>query len=95
MILRMRLSRYSLTDKKDNTRVRYKGHDQPEWQLASAFMHDITDQWCQYNEAKGSDISLKDLRPDIFCNVLTLPHWVQRCYPELLEELWITLEKLS
>ena len=93
------LAHREVKDKKDNThikwRVKYKGHDKIEWQPASAFMHDITDQWCQFNKAQGLDISLKDVRPDIFCNVLTLPHWVQRCYPELLEELSTTSEKIS
>ena len=58
-------------------------------------MHDITDECCQYNKAKGLHISLKDAHPDIFCNVLTLPHWVQHCYPVLLEELSATSEKIS
>ena len=57
--------------------------------------HGSGGQWCQYNKAQGLDISLNNVRPDIFCNVLTLPHWVQRCYPELLEELSTTLEKIS
>ena len=47
-------------------RVKYKGHEQPEWQPASAFMHDITDQWVQYNKDKNIKITLQDNRPDIY-----------------------------
>ena len=47
-------------------RVKYKGHAQPEWQPASAFMHDITDQWVQYNKDRNIKITLQDVRPDIY-----------------------------
>ena len=93
------LAHREVKDKKGNThikwRVKYKGHDKPEWQPASVFMHDITDQWYKYNKAQGLDVSLKDVHPDNLCNVLTLPHCVQWCWPEHLEELSTTSEKRS
>ena len=93
------LTHREVKDKKGNThikwRVKYKGHNKPEWQPATAFMHDITDHCRQYNKAQGLDIGQKDVRPSIFCNVLTMPRWVQRCYTELLEELLTTSGKIS
>ena len=46
--------------------VKYRGYDEPQWQLASAFMHDVCDPWAEYNKSEGIDIVLKDIPPDIF-----------------------------
>ena len=46
-------------------RVKYKGHAQPDWQPASAFRHDIMDQWVEYDKDKNMKIKLQDVSPDI------------------------------
>ena len=64
------LKHRSWTDRKTKKKnlewyVKYRGYDEPEWQPASAFMHDVSDQWAEYNKSEGIDIGLTDIRPDI------------------------------
>ena len=50
--------------------VKYKGDDTPEWQPASAFMLDVTDAWADYNKQHDIDVTLRDIRPDVFLRLL-------------------------
>ena len=47
---------------KKKSPVKYEGYPDPEWQPASSFMHDITEDWLAYNAKHHIDVGIKDVR---------------------------------
>ena len=41
--------------------VKYKGYDKPEWHDASEFLHDINQDWLQYNIKHKIDVGIQDV----------------------------------
>ena len=41
--------------------VKYKGYDKPEWYDASEFLHDINQDWLQYNIKHKIDVGIQDV----------------------------------
>ena len=50
--------------------VKYKRYDKPEWQPVLAFMHDVTEAGAEYNKQHDIDVTLRDVRPDVFLRVV-------------------------
>ena len=50
--------------------VKYKVMIRPEWQPATAFMHDVRDAWREYNKQHDIDVTLRDVCPAVFSHLV-------------------------